>query len=590
MKSIGILLGLLFSGLFALAQVPQKIAFQFVAFDISGRPAQNQTIRLEVSLLQGDSTGTLFYAESHRLNSNANALVALEIGNGVPVYGYLDSVQWSLGPFIIRTKIDSIGSVADGSTQYFRLPSVPYALYAPGNLPTGSASGQILRWTGNQWQPINLGSNGQTLTLQGNQMQWKTLGFGAGQVSSLSCNAATHIGILHKGQQTNQVRTTIPYNGGNGGAYCGLTISSQGVEGLTAILTANEFTQGTGQLVFEIYGTPLQQGTATFNVRLGGQSCTFSRQVLPEPALVNSLDCNARSILNAVYQGQSQLGNRIKIPYNGGNGGTFPALSFSSIGVTGLVLSAAPGNISTGNDSLELSLTGIPAFAGTAVFNIQFAGRTCMLTLPVLSIASLYPPGSVFCSSGPSVVSEVVSPITGRIWMDRNLGATQVATSSTSTAAYGDLYQWGRLNDGHQCRNSSSTMGPSSSFTPGPHFITLLPGFTNWYSPANVALWQGVNGGVNNPCPIGFRPPTSTELLAETQGWGSNSNASAMQSFLKLPAAGYRNPSDGFVITTISRGYYWTSSGIVMIIQNNNSVQFISSATAPGYSVRCIKY
>ena len=33
----------------------------------------------------------------------------------------------------------------------------------------------------------------------------------------------------------------------------------------------------------------------------------------------------------------------------------------------------------------------------------------------------------------------VTNPTTGEIWMDRNLGASQVATSSTDAAAYGDL-------------------------------------------------------------------------------------------------------------------------------------------------------
>jgi hypothetical protein len=36
----------------------------------------------------------------------------------------------------------------------------------------------------------------------------------------------------------------------------------------------------------------------------------------------------------------------------------------------------------------------------------------------------------------PTVISK-----SGRIWMDRNLGATQVATSPTDEKAYGDLYQ-----------------------------------------------------------------------------------------------------------------------------------------------------
>ncbi|PKG42563.1 hypothetical protein, partial [Psychroflexus sp. MES1-P1E] len=36
--------------------------------------------------------------------------------------------------------------------------------------------------------------------------------------------------------------------------------------------------------------------------------------------------------------------------------------------------------------------------------------------------------------------TDVTNPITGEIWMDRNLGASQVATSSIDAAAYGDLY------------------------------------------------------------------------------------------------------------------------------------------------------
>jgi hypothetical protein len=36
--------------------------------------------------------------------------------------------------------------------------------------------------------------------------------------------------------------------------------------------------------------------------------------------------------------------------------------------------------------------------------------------------------------------TDVVST-TGKIWMDRNLGASEVANSTTDAASYGDLYQ-----------------------------------------------------------------------------------------------------------------------------------------------------
>jgi hypothetical protein len=125
--------------------------------------------------------------------------------------------------------------------------------------------------------------------------------------------------------------------------------------------------------------------------------------------------------------------------------------------------------------------------------------------------------------------------------MDRNLGASRAATSSTDTQAYGDLYQWGRAADGHQKRNSATTSSLSSSDTPGHGNFILAPNSPyDWRSPQNTNLWQGVNG-VNNPCPSGYRLPTEAELNAERLSWGSNNAAGAFASPLKLPVAGGRN-------------------------------------------------
>jgi hypothetical protein len=69
------------------------------------------------------------------------------------------------------------------------------------------------------------------------------------------------------------------------------------------------------------------------------------------------------------------------------------------------------------------------------------------------SIVSPYPEGTVHCLPGGAAIVDVLNPATGKTWMDRNLGAAQLATASNDVAAYGDLYQWGRFSDGHQCRN-----------------------------------------------------------------------------------------------------------------------------------------
>ena len=154
----------------------------------------------------------------------------------------------------------------------------------------------------------------------------------------------------------------------------------------------------------------------------------------------------------------------------------------------------------------------------------------------------------------------VTNPNTGEIWMDRNLGATQVATSSTDAAAYGDLYQWGRAADGHQIRTSGTTSTLASSDSPGHgNFITVSSSPYDWRNPQNDNLWQGVSG-TNNPCPSGYRLPTQAEWNTERTSWSSNNAAGAFASPLKLPVAGSRSGSNGTLSKVGSFGYYWSST------------------------------
>ena len=203
---------------------------------------------------------------------------------------------------------------------------------------------------------------------------------------------------------------------------------------------------------------------------------------------------------------------------------------------------------------------------------------------------SSYAAGSVFCASGATTVVAVINSSTGKTWMDRNLGASQVATSSTDADSYGDLYQWGRGSDGHQCRTSVTTATLSSTDVPG-NANFILASF-DWRSPQNTSLWQGVNG-VNNPCPSGYRLPTETEMDAERESWISNSSAGAFASPLKLPLAGGRDYSGGSLDGVGSYGYYWSStfSGLdsrFLFFSSSNANMFTFNR-AFGFSVRCLK-
>ena len=184
---------------------------------------------------------------------------------------------------------------------------------------------------------------------------------------------------------------------------------------------------------------------------------------------------------------------------------------------------------------------------------------------------------------------DVTNPTTGRIWMDRNLGATQVATSSTDSNAYGDLYQWGRGADGHQIRTSGTTSTLSSTDQPGNVNFILAPNSPfNWRSPQNTNLWQGVNG-VNNPCPSGYRVPTEAEWQAEYATWTSPNYA--FGSPLKLPKAGIRTNNNSFNQLGTG-GRYWSStvdgSNSRLMYFDGSSGAMFTDGRALAASIRCI--
>ena len=208
---------------------------------------------------------------------------------------------------------------------------------------------------------------------------------------------------------------------------------------------------------------------------------------------------------------------------------------------------------------------------------------------------------SISNNTPSGLTSTDVYSTSGKTWMDRNLGATQVAASSIDTDSYGDLYQWGRNTDGHEKRNSAIVRGPVASGREGGDFITKSASPNDWLTSPDDTRW-GATKTANDPCPSNYRMPTETEFEAErnnggTGFWGTgsvqNNAAGAFASVLKLPVAGYRNGNAGALAGLGSSGGYWSSTvsgtNARFLYFYSSNAYMLSGIRAYGFSLRCIK-
>jgi|WetSurMetagenome_2_1015567.scaffolds.fasta_scaffold03276_5 hypothetical protein len=114
------------------AQAPQKMSYQCVVRNASGVLVTNQAVGIRISILQGTATGTVIYQEIYNPNpqTNANGLVSLEIGTGLPITGTFASINWASGLYFLKTETDPTGGTSYTIAGTSQLLSVPYAMFS----------------------------------------------------------------------------------------------------------------------------------------------------------------------------------------------------------------------------------------------------------------------------------------------------------------------------------------------------------------------------------------------------------------------------------------------------------------------------
>ena len=344
-----------------------------------------------------------------------------------------------------------------------------------------------------------------------------------------------------------------------------------------------------------------------FNGALWFDTCTQTTDGPPN---------NNLTVSNITYQGKSVIDNEFGIGYNGeavlagstisvkltNNAGTEQGYGLSATDAgTGLIY-AATGTITPNTtETVTLTHNGVvmPALE-SGVLTMPLTGtNTTINLLPRIDIKSI-----------PTSATQVTDVVYGtQTWMDRNLGARQVANAINDVFSYGNYYQWGRSADGHEItvwNGTSKTAGRGLADTTNTlaadaypsHANFIITSSSDWLGdPAGsdvATLWANANQG---PCPANYHVPTNDEWNTAdgfNSGWKNSTETYA--SALKLPSSGFRNRTPGTLSLQGIMNNYWSStvSGIKAKCLEY-WLWFLPAGTtsdhwrARGFTVRCLK-
>ena len=207
--------------------------------------------------------------------------------------------------------------------------------------------------------------------------------------------------------------------------------------------------------------------------------------------------------------------------------------------------------------------------------------------------------------------------VAGVIWAPVNCGY-EPATADYKGYPYGKLYQWGRkYGQGYNSNDASYPSGDNKIDGPvmpswGSSEIYKDAFFydsSDWCNQRIDDLWMDSEGKKtkNDPCPTGWRVPTSHELnaLSNNYSWSTKDNQNGSYfvgeyTYIEglpqvfFPAAGYRHYSDGNAGRRGDYGGYWSSGpgsnySCSLYFSGGGAGMYYYDDRAFGYSVRCVQ-
>ena len=333
----------------------------------------------------------------------------------------------------------------------------------------------------------------------------------------------------------------------------------------------------------------------------------------PPPPSPFYFNCGYPAV-NGSFQAGVPTNAAVTLTYVNSPGGAYAA--FTSTVINGITLTAPAGTLNTGAGSIVFNASGTPTSSGFCSIPVSINGSvTCGVLITVMNAPASGPtvdPGTTvgstgvinFIYRGQAVAYTTVRAADGKIWLQQNLGSPQVAFHAMDRASYGDYFQWGRWDDGHQAPNSPviaggpALMNPSNISGGNPNFIAGTTASTNWWGIGGLVsdTWLGTAATATNgkdPCAAlgaGWRLPTAAEWQNVAMAEDLFGTLAAFQSTLMLPSTGHR-----FWNYNGDIGYYWTSNAAdngyakVFFFDELYNAGITVAERAQGFSCRCVK-
>ncbi len=315
--------------------------------------------------------------------------------------------------------------------------------------------------------------------------------------------------------------------------------------------------------------------------------------------------------------------------------GTINGTMTQGVAVSGVTMTLYANVTTIGSWSLSATENGV-TFSGSG----NFTTTGCqMITLtaagtPTASGPYTWTTNSTPAGSGTATVAAATDPSSSCVvkinatdykeFLCHNLGANTALdphdmAQTNAWGLNGAYIQWGRRgpNTTGDSRVDWVTATNTSNFAAAPTGSTAgtaNSGFISGWSATAAAnnSWRTIGGAktANDPCPAGWRVPTSAEwtgvnnnnTVSRSGAWTTSFTyynsalhygPNASTKLLTLPAAGYRSFTNGALVNRGSFGYYWSSTEIST---NSYYLNFDSSDVNPAninnrtltFSLRCI--